>query len=156
MMDRPAEPVGERMSVTGCWRAQTRARADSIQTSLRVVRSAGDTLSLALTPVGAEARVVRLPETLPRPIGKTFPRTIDLDASLQRQLERLVKASAPSLPKADTSIRRRQFPRPRAGRIGANWAPIGRPKTERATTPPPQHVAKQGVRTSGVVVRPVL
>ena len=58
MADRSVESVGARMSVTGCWRAETTARVDSIQTSLRIVRTEADTLVMALTPVGAEARVV--------------------------------------------------------------------------------------------------
>ena len=57
--ERRAENVAASSSVSGCWRAQTTARVDSIQISPRVVRSVGDTLVLALTPFGAEARVVR-------------------------------------------------------------------------------------------------
>lgn len=60
MADR-AENAAALANVTGCWRAQTAARVDSIQTSMRVVRVAGDTLVLALTPAGAEARVLRAP-----------------------------------------------------------------------------------------------
>lgn len=58
-MDRAAGSAGERTNVTGCWRTQTTARVDSVQTTLRIVRTAGDTLVLALTPGGAEARVLR-------------------------------------------------------------------------------------------------
>ena len=58
MADR-AENAAALATVTGCWRAQTAARVDSIQTSMRVVRVAGDTLVLALTPAGAEVRVLR-------------------------------------------------------------------------------------------------
>lgn len=58
MADR-AENAAALAAVTGCWRAQTAARADSIQNSMRVVRVVGDTLVLALTPAGAEARVLR-------------------------------------------------------------------------------------------------
>ncbi len=58
LTDRAAESIGARVSVTGCWRAETTAGVDSIQTSLRLVRMEGDTLVLALTPVGAEAWVV--------------------------------------------------------------------------------------------------
>jgi hypothetical protein len=54
-----AENAAALATVTGCWRAHTAARVDSIQTSMRVVRIAGDTLVLALTPAGAEARVLR-------------------------------------------------------------------------------------------------
>ena len=57
--DRMAENVAASSSVSGCWRAQTTARIDSVQSSMRIVRTAGDTLVLALTPPGAEARVVR-------------------------------------------------------------------------------------------------
>jgi len=54
-----AENAAALAIVTGCWRAQTAARVDSIQTAMRVVRVAGDTLVLALTPAGVEARVLR-------------------------------------------------------------------------------------------------
>lgn len=66
MVDRFVESVGASMSVTGCWRAATTARVDSIQTSLRIVRTEGDTLVMALTPLGAEARVVRESDDLLR------------------------------------------------------------------------------------------
>lgn len=66
MADRSVESVGARMSVTGCWRAATTARVDSIQLSFRIVRAAGDTLVLALTPLGAEAHVVRESDDLLR------------------------------------------------------------------------------------------
>lgn len=58
LADRAAERIGARVSVTGCWRVETTARVDSVQTSLRIVRTVGDTLVLALTPLGAEAHVV--------------------------------------------------------------------------------------------------
>lgn len=58
-MDRVADTAGGRTIVAGCWRTQTTARVDSVQTTLRIVRTAGDTLVLALTPGGAEARVLR-------------------------------------------------------------------------------------------------
>lgn len=45
--------------LAGCWRVSTRAMVDSTQVSPRIERMAGDTLVLALTPAGAEARVVR-------------------------------------------------------------------------------------------------
>ena len=54
-----AENAAALAAVTGCWRAQTVARVDSIQTAMRVVRVAGDTLVLALAPVGVEAQVLR-------------------------------------------------------------------------------------------------
>lgn len=54
-----AENAAALATVTGCWRAQTAVRVDSIQTAMRVVRVVGDTLVLALTPTGAEARVLR-------------------------------------------------------------------------------------------------
>lgn len=60
MADRVAASAEATTGVGGCWRARTTAHVDSIQTSLRIIRSAGDTLVLALTPAGAEARVVRL------------------------------------------------------------------------------------------------
>ncbi|MCE9601749.1 MAG: zf-HC2 domain-containing protein [Gemmatimonadetes bacterium] len=63
MADRLAENVVTRTSVSGCWRAETAAKVDSIQVSPRIVRSVGDTLVLALTPTGAEARVVRESDT---------------------------------------------------------------------------------------------
>ena len=66
MADRSVESVRARMSVTGCWRAATTARVDSIQTSLRIVRTEGDTLVMALTPLGAEARLVRESDDLLR------------------------------------------------------------------------------------------
>lgn len=59
MTDRVAENAVARTNVSGCWHVQTAAKVDSIQASLRVVRSVGDTLVLALTPPGAEARAVR-------------------------------------------------------------------------------------------------
>lgn len=65
-MDRVVERATERTNLTGCWRTETTARVESVQNALRVLRSAGDTLVLALTPVGAEARVVRESETVLR------------------------------------------------------------------------------------------
>ena len=59
MTDRVAENAVTRSNVSGCWHVQTAARVDSIQASLRVVRFVGDTLVLALTPPGVEARAVR-------------------------------------------------------------------------------------------------
>jgi hypothetical protein len=59
LMEDRAQNAAALAAVTGCWRAQTAVRVDSIQTSMRVVRIAGDTLVLALTPAGAEARVLR-------------------------------------------------------------------------------------------------
>ena len=58
-VDRMAENAGAVMTIAGCWRAQTVARVDSIQVAPRIARAVGDTLVLALTPAGAEARVVR-------------------------------------------------------------------------------------------------
>lgn len=64
--DRSAEEAGRRTITTGCWRAQTSARVDSIPTTLRVVRTEGDTLVVALMPTGAEARVVWESDTVLR------------------------------------------------------------------------------------------
>ena len=58
-VDRMAENAGAVMTIAGCWRAQTVARVDSIQVAPRIARAVGDTLVIALTPAGAEARVVR-------------------------------------------------------------------------------------------------
>jgi hypothetical protein len=66
MADRVAESAVANTGVSGCWHTRTNARVDSIQTSLRIIRSIGDTLVLALTPTGAEARVVRESETVLR------------------------------------------------------------------------------------------
>ncbi len=49
---------------TGCWRVITNAAVDSIQAAPRIARQQGDTLVLALTPAGTEARVVRAAPTL--------------------------------------------------------------------------------------------
>lgn len=64
--DRATEAAERRTMTTGCWRTQTIVRVDSIQTALRVVRTEGDTLVVALIPAGAEARVVRESDTVLR------------------------------------------------------------------------------------------
>lgn len=64
--DRAVEVAERRTITTDCWRTQSAARVDTIQTTLRVVRTEGDTLVVALTPAGAEARVVRESETVLR------------------------------------------------------------------------------------------